>query len=336
MEIKAYAANEAKGAFEAFSYTAPELQPDDVIVAVEHCGICHSDLSMLNNDWGLTVYPFVGGHEVVGTIVWKGEAAHNRQLGQRIGIGWVSGSCMHCQDCMSGNHNLCASQEGVIVGRHGGFGSHVLCKSDWAIPIPHTLDASKAGPLFCGGLTVFNPFVAANIRPTQRVGVVGIGGLGHMALQFAKAWGCEVTAFSGSPEKEPEAREMGAHHFVNSRDPEAVRQIAGHFDMILVTVNVKLDWDTYIEALRPTGTLYFVGAVPPVEFNVFPMLVGEKRIMGSPTGSPATAADMLEFCARHDIAPVTEHFPMSQINDAFEHLHSGKARYRIVLNQDLN
>ncbi|MBC2593078.1 NAD(P)-dependent alcohol dehydrogenase [Ruficoccus amylovorans] len=334
MNIQAYAAAEPKADFKPFEYKAADLGPHEVLVAVEHCGICHSDLSMLDNDWGITTYPFVGGHEIVGTVLWKGDDVRHLQLGQKVGVGWSSGSCMHCRECMSGHHNRCSTVEATIVGRHGGFASHVVCKSEWAIPIPAALDASKVGPMFCGGLTVFNPFIEADIRPTQRVGVVGIGGLGHLALQFARAWGCEVTAFSGSPAKEEEARSMGAHHFVNSRDPKALEKVRGSLDMVLVTVNVNLDWNAYINTLRPAGTLYFVGAVPPVEFEVMPMIMGAKRIMASPTGSPATAADMLEFCARHNIAPVTEHFPMEKINDAFDHLRSGKARYRIVLDRN--
>ncbi len=331
--IKAYAAPKAKAALEPFEYKADELDADDVLIAVEHCGICHSDLSMLDNDWGLSAYPFVGGHEAIGTILWKGDHVSHLQLGQRVGLGWFSGSCMHCRECMSGHHNRCSGAEQTIVGRHGAFGSHAVCKSEWAIPLPAALDAAKAGPLFCGGITVFNPFVINEIRPTQRIGVVGIGGLGHLALQFANAWGCEVTAFSSSPDKEEEARKMGAHHFVTSRDPEAVKKIQGSLDMVLVTVNVGLEWGAYLSALRPGGKLHFVGAAPQSEFVPFQLIGGQLSISGSPMGSPATVGDMLEFCARHQIAPVTEHFPMDKINDAFEHLRSGQARYRIVLDR---
>ncbi|QYY35726.1 NAD(P)-dependent alcohol dehydrogenase [Ruficoccus sp. ZRK36] len=332
--IKGYAASAPKAAFEPFEYQAEDLRADDVLVSVDHCGICHSDLSMLDNDWGRSVYPFVGGHEVVGKILWKGEHVTHLQLGQRVGVGWFSGSCMHCRECMSGHHNRCSHAEETIVARHGGFASHVVAKSEWAIPLPADLDATKAGPLFCGGITAFNPFVINGIMPTQRVGVVGIGGLGHLALQFAKGWGCEVTAFSSSEDKEAEARSMGAHHFVNSRQADAFKRLQGTLDMVLVTVNVGLDWSAYLELLRPGGKLHFVGAAPPAEFVPFQLIGGQRSIGGSPLGSPATVGDMLEFCARHDIAPVTEHYSMAQINDAFEHLSSGKARYRIVLDRN--
>lgn len=334
MNIQAYAAEKAKAELKPLSFEADELRPDDVLVEVEHCGICHSDLSMLNNDWGMSKYPFVGGHEAVGKIVEVGGHVSHLKVGQRVGVGWFSGSCMHCRECMSGNHNRCATAEQTIVGRHGGFASHVVCKSEWVLPIPDALPYAEVGPLFCGGLTAFNPYVQNDIKPTQRVGVIGIGGLGHLALQFGNAWGCEVTAFSSSADKEDETRKLGAHNFINSRDADAVTKAMGTLDMVLVTVNVGLEWGAYLNALRPGGVLHFVGAAPQAEFVPFQLISGAKSIGGTPLGSPATAGDMLEFCARHGIAPVTEHFPMSKINDAFAHLKAGKARYRIVLDAD--
>lgn len=200
--IRAYAAQEKGGKLEPFDYDPGILADEDVEIAVEYCGICHSDLSMLDNDWGLTTYPFVPGHEVVGTIAALGAKVKELKLGQRVGLGWFSRSCSTCETCMSGDQNLCATAEGTIVGRHGGFAERVRAHHSWLVPLPDQLDAAKAGPLFCGGITVFNPIVQFNIKPTARVGVIGIGGLGHIALKFLKAWGCEVTAFSSSPDKE--------------------------------------------------------------------------------------------------------------------------------------
>jgi uncharacterized zinc-type alcohol dehydrogenase-like protein len=233
---------------------------------------------------------------------------------------------------MSGDHNLCAGNEGTIVGRHGGFADTVRCQAEWAIPLPRGVDAAKAGPLFCGGITVFNPIVQFGVRPTDRVGVIGIGGLGHLALQFLAKWGCEVTAFTSTDAKADEAREMGAHHVVNSRDAAQLEAVAGSFDFILSTVNVDLEWNSFLVALGPRGRLHSVGAVPsPIPVPAFSVIPGQKSVSGSPLGSPATTAMMLEFCARHGIEAVTEHFPMSEVNEALDHLRAGKARYRIVL-----
>ena len=334
--IKAYAATAAKSPLTPYEFDAGPLGDEHVEIAVTHCGICHSDLSMLQNDWGMSGYPLVAGHEVVGKVLAVGPSAKRVQVGQTVGLGWYSESCMCCQQCLSGNHNLCGTVQSTIVGRHGGFAEKVRAHWGWATPLPEGIDPAKAGPLFCGGITVFNPIVQCGVLPTHRVGVVGIGGLGHMALKFLNAWGCEVTAFTSSESKRDEARQLGAHHVVNSRDDGDLKKIAGSLDFILSTVNVSLDWQALMNALAPKGRLHTVGAVDkPIALAAFPMISGQKSLSGSPLGSPATTATMLDFCARHGIAPTTEFFPMSKINDAIEHLHSGKARYRVVLENDI-
>lgn len=333
--INAYAALAAGQPLEPFTYTVSELGADQVEIQVESCGICHSDLSMLDNQWGMSAYPLVPGHEVVGRVRAVGEQVRHVQAGQRVGLGWFASSCMTCSTCMSGHHHLCASSEQTIVRRHGGFADLVRCKSEWAIPLPEGVAADSAGPLFCGGITVFGPIAAYGIKPTDRVGVVGIGGLGHLALQFLNKWGCEVTAFTSSESKQAEALSLGAHHTVNSTDSAALARLAGSLDFILVTANVTLDWNAYIQALAPRGRLHFVGAVlEPVPVAVFSLLGGQRSLSASPLGSPATVATMLDFCARHDIRPQVEYFPMTAVNEALEHLRSGKPRYRIVLQHE--
>ncbi len=330
--IQAYAVHEPGGKLQPFEYDPGDLAPGQVEIDVLACGICHSDLAMIENQWEMTAYPLVPGHEVVGTVAVVGEGVTNVAVGDTVGLGWYSGSCLTCRQCMSGDHNLCAGNEATIVGRHGGFADTVRCQAEWAIPLPQGMDAAKAGPLFCGGITVFNPIVQFGVRPTDRVGVIGIGGLGHLALQFLAKWGCEVTAFTSTDAKADEAREMGAHHVVNSRDAAQLEAVAGSLDLILSTVNVDLDWISFLVALGPRGRLHSVGAVPsPIPVPAFSIIPGQKSVSGSPLGSPATTAMMLEFCARHGIEAVTEHFPMSEVNEALDHLRAGKARYRIVL-----
>ncbi len=336
MSIRAFAAHQPKGELKAFEYEPGPLGDEHVEVAVSHCGICHSDLSMLDNEWSLTKYPLVPGHEAVGTVRAVGSRVTTVKPGARVGLGWYSQSCMGCRQCMRGDHNLCPTVESTIVGRHGGFANAVRGHWGWVTLLPAGLDPATAGPLFCGGVTVFNPFVQFDVRPTHRVGVVGIGGLGHLAVQFANKWGCEVFAFSSSAGKADEVKKLGAHHVVNSKDDAAVKKLAGALDFILVTVNVPLNWPAYIEALAPKGRLHFVGAVlAPVAVPAMAMIMPQKSLSGSPLGSPATTADMLAFCARHGIAPVTETFPLSKVNDALAHVRAGKARYRVVLQNDL-
>lgn len=334
MMIKAYMASSAGKPFKLSDYDPGPLKDGEVEIQVETCGLCHSDLSIWKNDWGISAYPLVPGHEVIGTVAQTGAGVRHLAVGQKVGLGWFAGSCLTCTECMSGDHNLCNEADQTIIGRHGGFADRVRAKAEWAIPLPEDLDLAKAGPLFCGGITVFNPFVINQVKPTDRVGVVGIGGLGHLALQFARAWGCEVTAFSSSPGKEEEARKLGAHHFIASRNPQEIQKIANTLDFILVTINTPLDWEPYLTALRAKGKLHFVGALPELNTPFFPLLSGQKSLGASPLGSPATTARMLEFCSRHNIAPVVEEMPMSEINYAFERLEKGEPRYRIVLKND--
>jgi uncharacterized zinc-type alcohol dehydrogenase-like protein len=287
---------------------------------------------MLDNEWGFSSYPLVPGHEVVGTVAQVGAQVGNLQPGQAVGLGWHAGYCMTCPSCMGGEHNLCASSQGTIVGRHGGFADKVRAHAASVVPLPRGIDHVSAGPLFCGGITVFAPLLDYNIRPTDRVAVIGIGGLGHMALQFLNAWGCEVTAFTSSEDKRQQALEMGAHRAISSRDPEQLAAIAGQLDLIISTVNVKLDWNAYIATLAPKGRLHLVGAtLEPLDLAAFSLIGGQRSVSGSPVGSPLAIARMLDFAVRHDIKPIIETYPFERVNDALDHLRSGKARYRVVL-----
>jgi uncharacterized zinc-type alcohol dehydrogenase-like protein len=310
------------------------LGAEEVEVAVEHCGLCHSDLSILNNEWGLSQYPAILGHEVIGRVTAIGANAKGLKIGQRVGVGWHSGSCMHCHQCMSGSHHLCPAVQFTIVGHRGGFASHIRSHWAWTIPLPEKLNFPEAGPLLCGGITVFAP-LAMHAKPTSRVGIIGIGGLGHMAVKFAAAYGCDVTAFTSSENKFDEAKNFGANHVASSKDSAAIKKLGGSFDLLISTVNVKLDWDAMIGTLAPNGRLHFVGAVlEPIPVAVFSLIAGQRSLSGSPAGSPVAIETMLDFASRHNIAPQTEHFPMSNINEAFARLESGKARYRIVLDAD--
>jgi alcohol/geraniol dehydrogenase (NADP+) len=336
MNIQAYAAHEPNGKLKSFQYELGDLKTDEVELDVEYCGICHSDFSMLKNEWGLTRYPFVPGHEIIGKVAAIGTMVNHLKVGQYVGLGWRARSCLVCDQCLSGHHNRCLKGEDVIIARHGGYADKVRCQALFAFPLPNNINIKTAGPLFCGGITVFSPIIQNNIKPTDHVAVVGIGGLGHMAIKFLNAWGCEVTAISTNPEKEKEAKDFGADHFLNSKGPDALKAYMNHFDMVLVTANVDLDWDNYISTLRPDGKLHIVGAASQVKATVFPLISGEKSIGASPGGGPADILKMLDFCSRHGIEPIIEEFPLSRVNEAMAHLESGKARYRIVLRNDFN
>ncbi|MDP9139824.1 MAG: NAD(P)-dependent alcohol dehydrogenase [Pseudomonadota bacterium] len=331
-QIRAWATHAAGQNLEPFAYDAGALPAEHVEIHVEHCGICHSDLSMIDNEWRRATYPLVPGHEAVGTVVARGEQVKGLKVGDRVGIGWFAASCMHCGDCRSGDLHFCSTGEQTIIGRHGGFADRMRCHWAWAAKLPAQMDYRSAGPLFCGGITVFSPIVEFGVKPTDRVGVVGIGGLGHMAVQFLNKWGCEVTAFTSSDAKRAEALSFGAHHTVSSTDKAALKALVGKLDFILVTVAVNLEWAAYLRTLAPRGRLHFVGMVAePLGISGMQLVGNQRSVSGSPLGRPTTVTTMLDFCARHKIAPLVEHFPMSKVNEAIDHLRSGKARYRIVL-----
>jgi uncharacterized zinc-type alcohol dehydrogenase-like protein len=335
-KFKAYAASRPKGPLEPFSFDPGPLGPEEVEIKVSHCGLCHSDLSMLDNEWGMTTFPLVPGHEAVGTVAALGEQAKGLKIGQSVGVGWFASSCLSCPQCLSGHHNLCPYAQGTIVGRHGAFADRVRVQWAWVRPLPEGLDPAKTGPLLCGGVTVFTPLLDYALSPTAKVGIIGIGGLGHMALQFANKWGCEVHAFTTSDNKEAEARKLGAHFVHNTRREGVFKSMAGSLDLILSTINFPLEIPALLETLAPRGRLHVVGAIlKPMEIPAFSLILGQKSVAGSPSGSPAALDRMLAFSARHSVAPVVEFFPMSKINDAFERLRSGKAHYRIVLTNDL-
>jgi uncharacterized zinc-type alcohol dehydrogenase-like protein len=330
--IDAYAAFEAGGRLESYSYEVGELTPNEVEIDVLYCGMCHSDLSMVDNEWGISKYPLVAGHEVIGTVAATGINVSRLKKGMTIGLGWHCSYCGHCSSCKTGDQNLCQSAQPTIVEHHGGFADKVRADAASVIMIPEGIDLESAGPLLCGGITVFNPIVQFDVKATDKVAVIGIGGLGHIALQFFRAWGCEVTAFTSHESKRQESLDLGAHKTLNSRNQAEIEAAAGSFDFIISTVNVKLDWGLFISTLKPKGRLHFVGAtLEPLDLEVFPLIMGQKSISGSPVGSPSTIEKMLEFAKLHRVKPKVEMYPMSKINEAFDHLRSGKARYRIVL-----
>lgn len=334
--VNAYAAQEAGEPLTPFTYTLPALNAHDVDIHVEYCGICHSDLSMLNNEWGVSQFPLVAGHEIVGTVAAVGDKVDDLNIGQRVGLGWHSDYCFTCDSCETHDHNLCTAAQPTIVGRHGGFADRVRAHAGSVVPLPEGMDASRAGPLFCGGVTVFNPLVQYDIQAGDKVAVIGIGGLGHLAIQFLRAWGCEVTAFTSNPNKKDEALSMGAHHVVSSTDKASLKRVARTFDLILSTVNVDLQWHYFIDALKPKGRLHFVGAtLEPINLSVMSLLSSQRSLSASPVGSPETIQTMLDFAMKHNIMPTIDRFAFDDVNVALRHLSDGKARYRVVLERTI-
>ena len=330
--IKAYAAMEAGENLEVFNYEAEPLKEKEVQIKVESCGICHSDISAIDNSWGASKYPMVAGHEVIGEIIGVGSNVSLHKIGNRVGLGWHSGYCHDCEHCDAGDHNFCSSTNKTVFSQHGGFAEQVTADEVSVIPIPNGLNHEDAGPLLCGGITVFTPIVEFNINKDHKVGIIGIGGLGHLALKFYKALGCHVTAFTNSEDKNNLLKSLGTDEIVSSTDQSTIKSLGSQFDLIISTVNVKLDWNLYLSTIKPRGRLHFVGAVlAPIETSVFSLMSGRKSISGSPVGSPINIKKMLNFCSKHKISPMVEHFKFDQINDAIKKLRDNKVRFRAVL-----
>ncbi len=330
--IHGFATHAAGAELLAYKYNPGELQPADVEIKISHCGVCHSDVHLIDNDWGNSQYPFIPGHEIIGAVTGIGAGVVDLAVGDRVGVGWQSNSCGHCEWCRKGLENLCAQSEGTCVHRNGGYADAVRVNARFAVPVPAALDSENAAPLLCGGITVYNPMRTYGVNASSRVGVIGIGGLGHMALQFARAFGAEVTAFSTSAAKEKEALALGAHQFVNTRDSKGLKSLAGHFDFIVSTINADQDWSAYVHALRPTGTLVFVGVPPkPGPLPVQPLVIGQRRIAGSPIGSPWQIREMLDVAARHGVKAQTERFAFDKVNVALSKVRKNQVRYRAVL-----
>ena len=316
----------------AYKYDPGALGANEVEIKISHCGVCHSDVHLIDNDWGLSKYPFIPGHEIVGTVVAVGSGVKDRAMGERVGVGWQADSCGICEWCRQGAEQFCAKAQPTCVGRNGGFADKIRVNSRFAVAMPTALDSERAAPLLCAGITVYSPLRNHGVRPSSRVGVIGIGGLGHLGIQFAKTFGAEVTAFSTSKDKEAEARTLGAHNFVNTRDTGALKKITGSFDLLLSTVNADQDWQAYVAALRPKGTLCLVGAPPsPVQVLGSSLLGGNRAVTGSNTGSPTEIAEMLDVAARHEVKAVTEKFAMAKANDAVARVKKSQVRYRAVL-----
>lgn len=330
----AFAALAAKQALASYEYEPAPLSSVEIEIEISHCGICHSDIHLIDNDWGVSAYPLVPGHEVVGTVTAAGEDAVHA-VGSRVGVGWQRGACLDCEACHAGEENLCARQQATCVRHMGGFAERMRVDGRFAFAIPPGLDSAAAAPLLCGGATVFSPLRRWNVTRAKRAGVIGIGGLGHLALRFLRAMGCETTAFTSSADKRDEALRLGATEATSSTHAGELRAQAGRFDFLLCTVPVRLDWIGYLQALRPNGVLCLVGAPPGLmQFPASLLLTGQRVVCGSDIGSPGTIREMLAFAAEHGIGAQVEVAAMrdaGDVNAAVQRVRDNKARYRMVL-----
>ena len=338
--VLGYGARAARRALEPFTYEAPELGDDQIRVAVTHCGVCHTDIHAVDADFGVFDFPLVPGHEIVGRVTELGKGVTAHKLGDRVGIGWQGRSCGKCEWCRVGDEHLCLQIADCGVWTpYGGFASSVVVDAPFAYRLPAGMASETAAVLLCAGIAVFPPLRKYAIGPSCRVGIVGIGGLGHLAIQFAKALGCEVTALSSSPAKEEEARSFGADHFLLTNDRAAMEEKEFGFDLVLCTAQSGVNWQDLVMVLTKNGRL-LLPAFSPIDIPLFgtrgsgpavDFIVHQVSITGSFLGNRADMRQMLGFAQERGIVPKIELMPMDRVNDAMLRVRENQARYRVVL-----
>lgn len=341
MNTIGYAAHSENTDLKLFHFKRRELRRNDVAIEILCCGVCHSDLHTVNGDWGPQPYPLIPGHEIVGRVIDVGPEVKKFSIGQHVAVGCMVDSCQDCDQCNQGEEQYCRHGMTATYGMpdrisgeitQGGYSKHIVVREEFVLNVPEQLDLAKAAPILCAGITTYSPLRTWNVEKGSRVGVIGLGGLGHMAVKLAVAMGAEVTVISRSKAKEDEAKKIGAQGILASTDVKAMQQSANSFDLIIDTVPVKHDVTPYIPLLDVDGTLVIVGQIGPLEEPMtFPLVFGRRRIAGSLIGGIEETQEVLDFCAEHNIYPDCKMIRMDEINEAFTHLAKGDISYRFVI-----
>lgn len=334
MEIQAMAALRRGAPLTRWPYACPALGPHDCLVRVQACGICHSDLHMIDDDWHCATYPVVPGHEVVGEVVEQGAEVSHLHPGQRVGIGWQRSACLQCRECLRGDENLCAHNTGLISDGYGGFAEYVVTDSRFCFPIPDAIPTELAGPLLCGGVTVYAALRKAGMSSGQEIGVIGLGGLGHLAVAYASRLGNRVTVFTTSGDKAALAEQLGAQAVVRIAEGRPAGEPHRPLAMIINTAPVVLDVNPYLDMLEPDGTLTLVGYPKDalqVLVSLDALLLKRRKVTGSPIGGRPLVQETLDVAARFGVRPLIEVFPLADVNRALAAVRDNRVRLRAVL-----
>ncbi len=340
-QARGYAAHDAQSALVPFQFERREPGPHDVRIDILYCGICHSDLHQARNHWSNSLYPMVPGHEIVGRVAAVGAHVKKFKVGNLVGVGCMVDSCRHCAACEADLEQYCAegatwtyngTERGSAQLTFGGYSDHIVVEERFVVSVPENLDLKAVAPLLCAGITTYSPLRHVNVQPGQKVGVIGLGGLGHMGVKFAKAMGAHVVMITTSPEKGKDAKRLGADEILVSRDPAAMAQHAGSFDFLLDTIPVGHDVNPYLGLLKLDGKMGLVGALTPLEPIVGGNLIfGRKSLFGSGIGGMAETQEMLDFCGKHNIVSDVEVIDMRKVNEAYERMEKNDVRYRFVI-----
>ncbi len=341
IKTKGYAAQNATTPLQPFSFERRDPKPDDVVIEIAYSGICHSDIHTARSEWGPTAYPFVPGHEIVGKVIAVGKKVKRFKVGDLAGVGCFVDSCGKCKNCKNNEEQFCEKHTAFTYNSteldgktptYGGYSKHIVVKDKYVLKIKKGLPLERVAPLLCAGITTYSPLKRHKVKKNQKVGVVGLGGLGHVAVKLAKSMGAEVTVFSTSASKEADAKKLGAKHFVVTKDPKNFVPLQGKFDFILNTVSAKHDFTPYINSLKLAGTMVLVGAPPEAsELSSDSLIFGRKNLAGSLIGGIKETQEMLDYCARKKVFADIELIDASQINEAYERTVKAQVKYRFVI-----
>ncbi len=341
IQAKAYATLSPDAPLKPFSIERREPKPDDVVIEISHCGICHSDIHTARSEWGPAHYPCVPGHEIVGHVVQVGKKVKKFKIGDTAGVGCFVDSCGKCVNCKANEEQFCTKRASFTYNSveqdgktptYGGYSSHITVKDKYVLKIKKTLPLDAVAPLLCAGITTYSPLKRYGVKKGSKVGVVGLGGLGHMAVKIAKAMGAEVTVFSTSIKKKADASRLGAKHFVISTEAKNFADQAGRFDLIIDSVSADHDLNPYLQSLKNDGTLVLLGVPPsPNQVSAFSLIGGRKRLTGSLIGGIKETQEMLDFCAKKKVFSDIELISADQINEAYERTIKGDVKYRFVI-----
>ena len=336
LKVFGYAAMSKGEELKPFEYESPELKDNDVRVSVTHCGVCHTDIQAIDDYYGITNFPFVPGHEIVGNVSAVGSAVTGLKVGDRVGIGWQGRSCMNCEWCHQGETQLCMEIENTtVMVPYGGFSSSVVADYRFVYLLHSDMPSQFAAVLMCAGVTVYSVLKTYAKNSGLKVAILGVGGLGHLAIQFAHAFGFETTAISSSPDKKAQALGFGADHFVNSNDKIGMQKFDYEHDLLICTANNGINWNTLLTTLKKRGRLVLVG-FPDINMKSTDLVAHELSVTGSLIGNPTMMQAMLYFAQEHGITPAVELMPISRVNEAIQRVKENKARYRIVLINENN
>lgn len=341
MKVHGYAAHKAGSTLEPYIFERRSLRNNDIAMDVLYCGVCHSDLHMARNDWGMSVYPLVPGHEIVGRVTNVGSDVTKYKIGDTVAVGCMVDSCQECDQCDDGEEQYCREGMTPTYGgsdrvsedvTQGGYSNKLVVREEFVLSVSDSLDLSRVAPLLCAGITTYSPLRTWNVGPGSRVGVIGLGGLGHMAVKLAVGMGAEVTVMGRTDSKSEDAKTLGAHAYLVTTDEDAMASAASKFDLIIDTVPVKHDVTAYLSLLDVDGTMVLVGQIGALdEPNTFPLVFGRRRLAGSLIGGIAETQEMLDFCAEKNILPDCEMIRMDEINEAYDRMERSDVHYRFVI-----